>query len=102
MKVAHTRGPGFSKNICGQDYYDPRTPIIRERRRFTDVMDEEIDDERKERINQYGSAEVYRWVQKRLTLLQPSSFYIGREREMISIQLPNSFRNNKIKILFII
>lgn len=28
--------------------------MIRERRRFTDVMDEEIDDERKARINQYG------------------------------------------------
>lgn len=36
-----------------------QTPVIRERRRFTDVMDEEIDDERKERINQYGSSEVY-------------------------------------------
>lgn len=32
-------------------------PVIRERRRFTDVMDEEIDDERKDRINQYGTAE---------------------------------------------
>lgn len=36
-----------------------QTPIIRERRRFTDVMDEEIDDERKERINKYGSADTY-------------------------------------------
>lgn len=36
-----------------------QTPVIRERRRFTDVMDEEIDDERKERINQYGSSDVY-------------------------------------------
>lgn len=33
--------------------------MIRERRRFTDVMDEEIDDERKARINKYGSGEVY-------------------------------------------
>lgn len=33
--------------------------MIRERRRFTDVMDEEIDDERRARINQYGSSEVY-------------------------------------------
>lgn len=32
-----------------------QTPIIRERRRFTDIMDEEIDDERRERINQYGT-----------------------------------------------
>lgn len=29
--------------------------MVRERRRFTDVMDEEIDDERKARINKYGS-----------------------------------------------
>ena len=31
--------------------------MIRERRRFTDVMDEEIDDERKARINKYGPGE---------------------------------------------
>lgn len=30
-------------------------PIIRERRRFTDIMDEEIDDERKQRISRYGT-----------------------------------------------
>lgn len=30
-------------------------PIIRERRRFTDIMDEEIDDERRERISRYGT-----------------------------------------------
>ncbi|XP_066993450.2 obscurin isoform X6 [Anabrus simplex] len=59
MKVAANRGPGFSRNIMDISPYDPRTPVIRERRRFTDVMDEEIDDERRARINQYGSAEVY-------------------------------------------
>lgn len=32
-----------------------QTPIIRERRRFTDIMDEEIDDEQRERINNYGT-----------------------------------------------
>ncbi|XP_047520184.1 obscurin isoform X6 [Pieris napi] len=53
MKVACHRSPAY--NLSVHDSYDPRTPIIRERRRFTDVMDEEIDDERKERINQYGS-----------------------------------------------
>ncbi|KAL4713897.1 hypothetical protein ACJJTC_015551 [Scirpophaga incertulas] len=53
MKVACGRSPGYSLNI--HDTYDPRTPIIRERRRFTDIMDEEIDDERRERINNYGS-----------------------------------------------
>lgn len=30
-------------------------PIIRERRRFTDVMDEEIDDERRSRCTRYGT-----------------------------------------------
>jgi tRNA A-37 threonylcarbamoyl transferase component Bud32 len=30
-------------------------PVIRERRRFTDVMDEEIDDERRQRISRYGT-----------------------------------------------
>ena len=39
--------------------YDWSLPSIRERRRFTDVMDEEIDDERKERIKLYGSDEIY-------------------------------------------
>ncbi|XP_039752240.1 obscurin-like isoform X7 [Pararge aegeria] len=53
MKVACIRSPGYSLSI--QDTYDPRTPIIRERRRFTDIMDEEIDDERRERIYNYGS-----------------------------------------------
>lgn len=36
-----------------------QAPVIRERRRFTDVMDEEIDDERKARISKYGSGDVY-------------------------------------------
>lgn len=29
-------------------------PIIRERRKFTDIMDEEVDDERRARIVEYG------------------------------------------------
>ncbi|CAH0724488.1 unnamed protein product, partial [Brenthis ino] len=53
MKVACVRSPGYSLSV--HDTYDPRTPIIRERRRFTDIMDEEIDDERRERINNYGT-----------------------------------------------
>ncbi|KAK6624931.1 hypothetical protein RUM44_011795 [Polyplax serrata] len=35
------------------------TPVIRERRKFMDIMDEEIDDERRARIDQYGSDDVY-------------------------------------------
>ncbi|KAG7311046.1 hypothetical protein JYU34_003903 [Plutella xylostella] len=53
MKVACTRSVGYS--LAVHDTYDPRTPIIRERRRFTDIMDEEIDDERRDRINNYGT-----------------------------------------------
>jgi hypothetical protein len=45
MKVAATRSQAFAMN----DSRDWRAPVIRERRRFTDVMDEEIDDERKVR-----------------------------------------------------
>ncbi|XP_065224775.1 uncharacterized protein LOC135848732 isoform X2 [Planococcus citri] len=41
------------------DHIDWQAPVIRERRRFMDVMDEEIDDEQKARINQYGSADIY-------------------------------------------
>lgn len=37
MKVAHRRSPAFALNEYGVDY---TLPIIRERRRFTDVMDE--------------------------------------------------------------
>ncbi|XP_044021287.1 obscurin isoform X7 [Aphidius gifuensis] len=58
MKVAHNRGSGFAR-VFNDDGYDWRTPIIRERRKFTDVMDEEIDDERKARINNYGAADCY-------------------------------------------
>ncbi|CAH1108368.1 unnamed protein product [Psylliodes chrysocephalus] len=57
MKVAANRGPGAGYIISDENGYDWATPIIRERRRFTDVMDEEIDDERKARIYRYGSAE---------------------------------------------
>ncbi|XP_076666422.1 obscurin isoform X4 [Andrena cerasifolii] len=54
MKVACNRSPGFSRTITDENF-DWRTPIIRERRRFTDIMDEEIDDERRARISRYGS-----------------------------------------------
>lgn len=37
MKVAHRRSPAFALNEYGVDY---TLPIIRERRRFTDIMDE--------------------------------------------------------------
>ncbi|CAG9826982.1 unnamed protein product [Diabrotica balteata] len=57
MKVAAIRGPGSGYILSDENGYDWGTPIIRERRRFTDIMDEEIDDERKARINRYGSVE---------------------------------------------
>ncbi|KAL1518226.1 hypothetical protein ABEB36_001883 [Hypothenemus hampei] len=55
MKVAVNRSPGSSYILSDENGYDWSTPIIRERRRFTDIMDEEIDDERKARINRYGT-----------------------------------------------
>ncbi|XP_034942777.1 obscurin isoform X3 [Chelonus insularis] len=58
MKVAHNRGLGFAR-VYDDDGFDWGTPVIRERRRFTDVMDEEIDDERKARINNYGAADCH-------------------------------------------
>ncbi|XP_053986004.1 obscurin isoform X2 [Hylaeus volcanicus] len=58
MKVACNRSPGFSRTITDENF-DWRAPIIRERRRFTDVMDEEIDDERRARINRYGSPDNF-------------------------------------------
>ncbi|RZF43883.1 hypothetical protein LSTR_LSTR007219 [Laodelphax striatellus] len=63
MKVAANRTPtglGFTReNLEKHAHLDWRAPVIRERRRFTDVMDEEIDDERKARINKYGSPDMY-------------------------------------------
>ncbi|XP_017836914.1 obscurin isoform X3 [Drosophila busckii] len=52
MKVAHRRSPSFALN----DSVDWSLPVIRERRRFTDIMDEEIDDERtRSRISMYAA-----------------------------------------------
>ncbi|XP_043948228.1 obscurin isoform X2 [Drosophila biarmipes] len=56
MKVAHRRSPSFALN----DSVDWSLPVIRERRRFTDIMDEEIDDERtRSRISMYAANESY-------------------------------------------
>ncbi|XP_059224505.1 obscurin isoform X5 [Stomoxys calcitrans] len=56
MKVAHRRSPSFASNDC----VDWSLPIIRERRRFTDIMDEEIDDERtRSRISMYSAQDSY-------------------------------------------
>ncbi|XP_058062873.1 obscurin [Anopheles bellator] len=51
MKIAKHRSP----SLVSDSNYDGSLPIIRERRRFTDVMDEEIDDERRSRISRYGT-----------------------------------------------
>ncbi|XP_011291978.1 obscurin isoform X5 [Musca domestica] len=56
MKVAHRRSPSFAAN----ESLDWSLPIIRERRRFTDIMDEEIDDERtRSRISMYSAQDSY-------------------------------------------
>lgn len=57
MKVAGSRGPCVAHIVSNENGFDWETPVIRERRRFTDIMDEEIDDERKTRINRYGTGE---------------------------------------------
>lgn len=41
-------------------------PVIRERRRFTDIMDEEIDDERRGRISRYGTPDSGTTVSRRI------------------------------------
>lgn len=41
-------------------------PIIRERRRFTDIMDEEIDDERRQRISRYGTPDSITTTSRRI------------------------------------
>ncbi|CAH1393217.1 unnamed protein product [Nezara viridula] len=58
MKVASHRGTGVPR-YSEDNHLDWRLPVIRERRRFMDIMDEEIDDERKNRINQYGLGDTY-------------------------------------------
>lgn len=56
MKVAHRRSPSFAIN----DTVDWSLPVIRERRRFTDIMDEEIDDERtRSRLSSYSVNDSY-------------------------------------------
>ncbi|XP_050523300.1 obscurin isoform X8 [Daktulosphaira vitifoliae] len=55
MKVA---GKSLTGRGGSESHLDWETPVIRERRRFTDIMDEEIEDEQKARISQYG-ADVY-------------------------------------------
>ncbi|XP_055610564.1 obscurin isoform X2 [Uranotaenia lowii] len=51
MKIAKHRSP----SILSESNYDSSLPIIRERRRFQEIMDEEIDDERRSRISRYGT-----------------------------------------------
>lgn len=53
MKEASRRSPSFALRM-NEGYFDMRMPTVHERRRFTDIMDEEIDDERsKNRAGRY-------------------------------------------------
>ncbi|KAL1449302.1 hypothetical protein WDU94_000504 [Cyamophila willieti] len=56
-EAAHLRlSTGYNNQDTSETaHLDWQAPVIRERRRFTDVMDEEIDDERRNRINKYGA-----------------------------------------------
>ncbi|XP_037085172.1 obscurin-like isoform X4 [Pollicipes pollicipes] len=65
MKVAAERSPSYARRGCEDPLFDRSLPIVHERRRFTDIMDEEIDDERKTRISQYD-AEARPHVPRRL------------------------------------
>jgi len=63
MKVASHRSPSFAVRMS-EGNYDIKLPAIHERRRFTDIMDEEIDDERKSRMYQrYSTNEPYQYYQ---------------------------------------
>uniref|UniRef100_A0A182J430 Muscle M-line assembly protein unc-89 n=1 Tax=Anopheles atroparvus TaxID=41427 RepID=A0A182J430_ANOAO len=62
MKIAKHRSP----SLVSDSNYDGSLPIIRERRRFTDVMDEEIDDERRSRITRYGTDDSVTVTTRRL------------------------------------
>ncbi|XP_050698180.1 obscurin-like isoform X5 [Eriocheir sinensis] len=49
MKVAEDRSPSFAMSLRENDFDYSRIPMVHERRRFTDVMDEEIEEERRKR-----------------------------------------------------
>lgn len=53
MKVASTRSPSFAMRVQDNDF---ALPVIHERRRFTDMMDEEIDDESRRARRQFRYA----------------------------------------------
>ncbi|XP_025423037.1 obscurin isoform X4 [Sipha flava] len=55
MKVA---GKSLTHRGGSESHMDWEAPVIRERRKFTDIMDEEIEDEQKARISKYG-ADIY-------------------------------------------
>ncbi|XP_060852356.1 obscurin isoform X8 [Rhopalosiphum padi] len=55
MKVA---GKSLTHRGGSDSHLDWEAPVIRERRKFTDIMDEEIEDEQKARISKYG-ADIY-------------------------------------------
>lgn len=80
MKVAASRGPGAAYIMSEENGFDWNTPVIRERRRFTDVMDEEIDDERKTRINKYGSGDTgytIRRLRHEIGIILKETFVLG-------------------------
>ncbi|XP_055374379.1 obscurin isoform X3 [Condylostylus longicornis] len=56
IKEAHRRSPSYTLN---ESCIEWSLPVIRERRRFTDIMDEEIDDERRSVINNYRINDSY-------------------------------------------
>ncbi|XP_021952038.1 obscurin isoform X2 [Folsomia candida] len=53
MKVAASHSPSFQFQVYN-NYCDRNIPVVRERRKFCDINDEEVDDEKKNRISDNG------------------------------------------------
>ena len=63
--MASERSPSFALRMHDSSF-EQRMPVVYERRRFTDVMDEEIDDERRSRYSsRYGSGEGVQFFRSR-------------------------------------
>lgn len=96
MKVANSRASSHFSNYSNytETSYDSSLPVIRERRRFTDIMDEEIDDERRSRISNYGVDDSYSIRRLRTELGSRLDSYVEATAQMESKKMghPPIFR----------
>lgn len=87
MKVASSRASSYSSYTnYSETSPDYTLPIIRERRRFTDIMDEEIDDERRSRISNYGVDDSYSIRRLRTELGSRLESYVEATAQMESMK----------------